>query len=402
MSALDDYYRNVRNLEYMPRSRYLLNPPTLDELEEEDAVVDTPPVNAIAPIQNIGGGGGGGITSLPPNQLMGNFTSAVQNRQQSLENPSLFAQKLYDFGFPQQRSVDQMMRDATAFNMARMPGDTRGMPIFSNMGPDERIAAIQEYMADETSVGNYPAEDPRDVRFQYGIPTLSSILSKVVPSSYYDKMTVPEQIYTQTKMGYKGPTIFGENTTGGNKDIFGRNVVSGFGNYVEKQKKDIAKLDNYFGSDLFDKRYGKDTVLEFDEETGQFMFKGPKAAAANRMNKLNLIRYNYDKKGINEFEQIKEETGYNEVEEAQKNLIKRKEATRRDILDDKNFTTTGGITTSRAGAENTYTGGYGGGADMGSAKPGGSTSPGTSDQGYTDSGQYAGLKKGGLAKILGF
>ncbi len=59
MSALDDYYRNVRNLEYMPRSRYLLNPPTLDELEEEDAVVDTPPVNAIAPIQNIGGGGGG-------------------------------------------------------------------------------------------------------------------------------------------------------------------------------------------------------------------------------------------------------------------------------------------------------------------------------------------------------
>ena len=390
MSALDEYYRNVRNLEYMPRSKYLLNPPTLDELEEEDTVVDTPPVNPIAPIQNIGGGGGGGITSLPPNQLLGNFTSAVQDRQQSLENPSLFAQKLYDLGFPQQRSVDQMMRDATAYNMAQLGPDFKQIGITSNMSKPEIDAAMAAYAADETSIGNYPAEDPRDVRFQYGIPTLSSILSKVVPSSYYDKMTVPEQIYTQSKMGYRGPTIFGENTTGGNKDIFGRNVVSGFGNYVEKQKKDIAKLDNYFGSELFDKRYGKDTVLEFDEETGQFMFKGPKAAAANRMNKLNLIRYNYDKKGIDEFEQIKDETGFTDIERADK---KRTEQLQKQLdegtygkgdppdRDRKDVTTESAAKTSKVG---------GGGYTKSDAK--------REDR---RSSQY-GFKKGGLAEILGF
>ena len=394
MSPLDQYYRNVRNLDYMPRSKYMLNPPTVEDLEKEDeGDVENLIVNPIVPTKNIGGGG---ITSLPTNQLMTDFGAAVQKRQQNLENPSFIAQKMYDFGFPQQRSVDQMMRDATAFNMAKMGGDTRGMPIFKDMDPVERLATINEYMADETSVGNYPAEDPRDVRFQYGIPNLSSILSRVLPNSYYDKMTVPDQIYTQTKMGYRGPTIFGANDSNLQKDIFGRNIVSGFGNYVEKQKKDIARLDDYFKSDLFAERYGKGTKLEFDEETGQFLFKGPGADAANRMNKLNLIRYNYDKKGLNEFEQIKEDTGYNEVEDARRNLIIRKEGTRRDVLDDRGFKTSGGITTSRAGSENTATGGFGGGADMGPT-----TSPGTSDQGFTDSGDFAGLKEGGLARILG-
>ena len=303
---------------------------------------------------------------------------------------------LYNFGLPQQRSVDQMKRDATAFNMAKLAGDTRQMPIFQDMNPDERIAAIKEYMADETSVGNYPAEDPRDVRFQFGIPTLTNILNRIMPSSYYDKMTVPEQIYTQTKMGYTGPTIFGENTTGGNKDIFGRNVVSGFGNYIEKQKKDIEKLNKYFDSELFDKRYGEETVLEFDENLGQYVFKGPGAKEATRRNRLNLLRYNYDQKGIKEFEQIKEDTGYNEVAEANINRIKQKERARRETLDDRGFTTSGGIKTSRAGSENTATGGYGWGADMGGGA--GST---TNEQGYTSGGAFSGLKEGGLARILG-
>ena len=392
--AIDDSFYTDQGLDFMPRIKYLLNPPT-EEDKEDNNEVENLIVNAGIPTKNIIGGGG--ISSVSPaTTLLEDFSRATTNRQNKLTNPDGLASMLYNFGLPQQRSVDQMKRDATAFNMAKLAGDTRQMPIFQNMNPDERIAAIKEYMADETSVGNYPAEDPRDVRFQFGIPTLTNILNRILPSSYYDKMTVPEQIYTQTKMGYTGPTIFGENTTGGNKDIFGRNVISGFGNYAEKQKKDIAKLDKYFGSELFDKRYGKDTVLEFDEETGQFKFKGPMADAANRMNKLNLIRYNYDKKGLKELEQIKEDTGYNEVAEANINRIKQKERSRRETLDDRGFKTSSGITTSRAGSENTATGGYGGGADMGGGA--GST---TNEQGYTSGGAFSGLKEGGLARILG-
>ena len=378
MSAIDDYYRNVRNLEYMPRSKYLLNPPTVEELEEEDRVVDTPPVNPIVPTKNIGDGG---ISSLPTNQLMADFGTAVQKRQQNLENPSFIAQKMYDFGFPQQRSVDQMMRDATAYNMAEL-ANLNKIPEFT-LGDEE-----------ETEVGNYPVEDPRDVRFQFGIPNLSSILSKVIPNSYYDKMTVPEQIYTQSKMGYRGPTIFGANDSNLQKDIFGRNIVSGFGNYVEKQKSDIAKLDNYFGSEKFKDKYG-DVELEVDEE-GNYYFSGVPANLRgtrldpNYMNKLNLQRYTYDKRGINEFEQIKEDTGYKDIERADR---KRTEEIQRQLdegtygRDDPPDRPTGSVTKESA-AKTSKVGG-GGYTQSDSARE--------SRRG----GQY-GFKKGGLAEILGF
>ena len=392
MSPLDQYYRNVRNLEYMPRSKYMLNPPTVDDLEKEDeGDVENLIVNPVVPTKNIGGGG---ISSLPTNQLMADFGTAVQKRQQNLENPSFIAQKMYDMGFPQQRSVDQMMRDATAYNMAELGPTFKQIGITPEMSKAEQDEAMRLYAADETSIGNYPAEDPRDVRFQFGIPNLSSILSRIIPNSYYDKMTVPEQIYTQSKMGYRGPTIFGANDSGLQKDIFGRNIVSGFGNYVEKQKSDIAKLDNYFGSEKFKDKYG-DVELEVDEE-GNYYFSGVPANLRgtrfdpNYMNKLNLQRYSYDKKGLGEFEDIKDQTGFTDIERADR---KRTKEIQRQLdqgtygRDDPPDRPTGSVTKESA-AKTSKVGG-GGYTQSDSARE--------SRRG----GQY-GFKKGGLAEILGF
>jgi len=70
-----------------------------------------------------------------------------------------------------------------------------------------------------------------------------------------------------------------------------------------------------------------------------------------------------------------------------------KEKRRREIINQGGGgrQTTTGITTSRAGSEGTATGGFGGGADMGSA----ASSPGTSDQGFTSGGAFSGLRYGG-------
>ena len=70
-----------------------------------------------------------------------------------------------------------------------------------------------------------------------------------------------------------------------------------------------------------------------------------------------------------------------------------KEKRRREIINQGggDGRTTTGITTSRAGSEGTATGGFGGGADMGSA----ASSPGTSDQGFTSGGAFSGLRYGG-------
>ena len=337
MTTLTDEQIRAAGILYLPKQQYLADPFLLPEEDQEDGGGGGGGVNLTRPT-NVGSGG---ISTLPAGQLMVDFEDAISSRQKRLTDPSPFAQKLYDFGLPKQRSVDQMMRDATAFNMAQLGPDFSQIGITSNMTGPEIRQAMAEYAADETSIGNYPVEDPRDVRFQFGIPTLGRILSAALPSSYYDKMTVPEQIYTQTKMGYTGPTVFGENTTGGNKDIFGRNVVSGFGNYVEKQKKDIAKLDKYFGSELFDKRYGE-------------------------------WEYYYDKKGLKEFEDIKDQTGFTEVEEARK----------------KEIATTPGRETGSGGREVATDAGAVAGAQQDISN-------------YQSFGEVP-LKKGGLAGVLGY
>ena len=248
------------------------------------------------PYTNAFTNAGGGAGSYAPRDLLPGFDSAINARQNRLQNPNKFSEFLAKFGIGGQRSVDQMMRDSTAYNM-------------NELGPSYVTDS-----ADETSIGNYPVANPLGVRKNmFGV---SGILSRILPSAYHDKFTMPEQIYTQSKMGYTGPTVFGENNSGLQKDIFGRNTISASGNYAEKQAKDIQKLDDLFASDTFTNKYGN-LSLEEDEE-GNWGFTGgtkEQIDRANRMHKLNLIRYNFDKKGLKELEDIKDQTGFTDIME---------------------------------------------------------------------------------------
>ena len=398
MSTLTDQQIRDAGILYLPRQRYLANPFVLPEEGEDDNINN----ESISSFENITARNPGGINTLPQSQLMGGFEEALAARQKRLTSPNPFAQKIYDLGFPKQRSVDQMIRDATASNMAQLGPDFSQIGITSNMTGPEIKQAMAEYAADETSIGNYPVDDPRDVR--PNIPLgISGILSRVLPSSYYDRMTVPEQIYTQSKMGYTGPTVFGENTTGGSKDIFGRNVISAFGNYAEKQKADIEKLDNYFGSEKFDKKYGQGTTLEFNEETGQFEFVGPNAARANRMNRMNLFRYNYDKRSLKDLDKIKDDTGFTDIMEAENRGITDYGITAG--VPDKDYSAVGNLDRAiekareRSDAQDSGpdkgTGGYSGASteDYGG---------GEKDGGFIDGTNRRKLNIGGLAGMLGY
>jgi len=312
--ATDQEIRDA-GFKYIPQQKYLLNPFTLPTTDDGSDDGSSGGGSGVVGGSVVGGGdqGGGGNTY---DNLMTNFGSTIDARQSRLENPSKISKFLERFGLSGQRSVDQMMRDSTAYNMNKLGPDFSQIGITSDMTGPEIQKAMAEYAADETSIGNYPVGDPRDVRKNmFG---LGGILSQIVPSSYYDKFTVPEQIYTQSKMGYTGPTVFGENNSGLQKDIFGRNVVSGFGNYAEKQAKDIQKLNDLYTSENFTNKYGN-LKLEEDDE-GIFGFTGGTKAQRDRaakMHKLNLIRYNYDKKGLRELEDIKNQTGDTDVMAAQ-------------------------------------------------------------------------------------
>ena len=196
------------------------------------------------------GGGGGGIPVAigsgagQGSGLIGDFMTATQERQNRLTNPNKVQSFINQFTGGGQRDIGEMIRTGQV-----------------------------------------------DTRASAGLPLgIGAGIAKMLPDNYYN-MSLGDQVFTQSQMGYTGPTVFGENTTGGAKDPFGLNVRSGFGNYAEAVGKDFASLRESLTGRLSDK-YG----VEFDEETG--MFVGANAAQANKMTKMMRTKFNFRKKQL--------------------------------------------------------------------------------------------------------
>ena len=77
-----------------------------------------------------------------------------------------------------------------------------------------------------------------DKRLTSGIPLgIGSMIGRALPDKYYD-MSLADQITTQAYMGFTDP-----NTGMANKDPFGLNVRSAFGNYAEKAAEIVETLE---------------------------------------------------------------------------------------------------------------------------------------------------------------
>ena len=135
-----------------------------------------------------------GKTSFTGTGLIGDFMAANEARNRKLVKPGKIAQFAYNAGLPKQRSVQEMIESGQI---------------------DQRKLA--------------------------GIPTVGNIMATVLPDKYFD-MSLEDQVFTQSQMGYDGPTVFGENTIG-NKDPFGINVRSAFGNYADYVTNRVAELE---------------------------------------------------------------------------------------------------------------------------------------------------------------
>ena len=91
-----------------------------------------------------------------------------------------------------------------------------------------------------------------DKRLTSGIPLgIGSMIGRALPDKYYD-MSLADQITTQTYMGFTDP-----NTGMANKDPFGLNVRSAFGNYAEKAAEIVDTLE--------DKLSRKGTLSKYDQ-----------------------------------------------------------------------------------------------------------------------------------------
>ena len=139
-------------------------------------------------------GGRDRLPTIPTSQRVANFNQAIDTRQNRLNNPGAIASFFYEKGVPRQASVNEML--------------SRGM-----------LGA-------------------KDTRLTSGIPFgISGMIATALPDKYYD-MTLGDQILTQSYMGYTDP-----NTNMANKDPFGLNVRSAFGNYSKKAQEIVDTLN---------------------------------------------------------------------------------------------------------------------------------------------------------------
>lgn len=183
--------------------------------------------------------------SSEPIDLANNFLAATQQRRENLNNPNkiqeLINSGITKIGMDPRRSIDEMIKSGQV---------------------DEK---------------NF-----------LGIPSLTGILTQMLPDKYYD-MSLEDQVFTQANMGYRGPTVFGKNT--GNQDIFGIGIRSGLGNYREAVKESFDNLDDQL-SDRIAKKYG----ATFNPITREF--EGPGAEEANRMTKMMRFKYGVQEKQL--------------------------------------------------------------------------------------------------------
>ena len=216
---LSQYDQSIydQGYKYIPQSKYLLNPfqvPAGSENEVPTGIATTYQAQA-------GGGGGGmgytgGITDLTTG-----FQNTVDARTKRLEdaynNPST----------------------AKAFGMNMFKQDVNPADAGFYVAEDMRIPQQR------TMLGKmFQPQSPQEIMEEgykpmTNIGILSSILGK---ADKFGTLPRADQAFITSQMGYTGPTVFGENTTGLSQDPFGLNTRSAFGNYAERVGKEVDKL----------------------------------------------------------------------------------------------------------------------------------------------------------------
>jgi hypothetical protein len=288
----------------------------------------TPPpsggvTNIIGQDLNQGGGGGGGIPMVGSDGRIADFNEAITVRQNRLNNPGKIAQFAYDKGLPKQASYNEML--------------SRGM-----------LGA-------------------KDTRATSGIPFgISGMIASMLPDNYYDKMTLGDQILTQSYMGYTDPE-----TGMANKDPFGINVRSGFGNYSEYADKTVDKLNEALVASA------KKKGLSFDPVTGKVTGEQSAIDAWNELTKNLQTRRGYYTNVTNKKKNIVADLAL--IQKAKEEEAKKADAkAKKDLASLTTQGGGGGIASS--GMTGAQAAGMGGGSRQ--ATSAGSTSSGRTDGGW--------------------
>mgnify|MGYP003110258570 CR=1 FL=1 len=186
-----------------------------------------------------------------------------------------------------------------------------------------------------------------------GLPSLAGILASALPNSF-DNMTRGEQAFTYSQMGYTDPT-----TNMGNKDAYGYNVVSAFGNYADLVDKRAKIAEDFFKKRGYYRPIDQYYLNQKRKKTDMISDMG----LVNKALEQEDIVSQKIKEQFREKQRIEAEIARKEKEAAE--AARLAELSRRQTIADAQkattgFTTSGGAGNYRSDRDHSGAGGYGG------------------------------------------
>ena len=368
---------------YIPQSQYLLNPFQVPAGNENEVPSGLPAI--YQPGGSMGGGGGGALQAGSPMTDYNNFykyTSDKYFNNQATPNVDDLSQSKVDktfMGMP-----GYIKQELTGPDMGEYIGTGTDIPLEQTMAG--RV---------QNTLGNVTGGIQDLMGKVGGLGPVSFLMNKM---DRFGSISPTDQEIIKMKMGYTGPTVFGSNDSGLSKDPFGLNTRSAFGNYAERVGVEYDKLGDMLGGKMSEK-YG----VEFDPETGTFV--GKNAAYANKMNKMNLAKYNFYKQ-----QTLRRDLDRKTAEANARREAERKAAADKDIVnkigvtaDDVASTTTqgggGGIASSAYSGGGADAASMGGGSQQAKSSGGAKTNRSDGGWGWADGGRVY-YMDGGLADML--
>ncbi len=355
----------------------------------------------------INSGGGGG--ALQAGDINFNDFNRLTTENYMRKQPTPFVDATYD-----QKIQDKFF----------------GMPTWEQgvTGADagEYLAAGQDIPLDMTYAGKMKEgwqNTKEGIAAMMGkIPSISNFLNKFGVQNF-ESLPPLDQAFIKQSSGYRGPTVFGENTSGLNVDPFGLNVESLTGNYAEAVRDDVDKLGGHLTQSAekrgltFDPVQGalvdaEGNVIEEDDYNAAML-------DFMDMNKMNLTRFDFRTQQIEK--QKQNEIIHQKNEEKRKadlarvqNKVNQEEAMINELASEKDVKDSGGnviASTVNPNVDSTYSGGtHNPHTDTGwsgSSQKSSSTKGSSYDRGdhgghghhWADGGRV-GLRYGGLLSIL--
>jgi hypothetical protein len=276
--------QNIYNqgFSFIPQERFrggAFNFPTSATTTGTATGINTVPINM--------GGGGGSSGNLSINELLKNYT--LDTRDQYFgSQPTPLVDDLY------QSKLDKTFMGFPSYRQQELTGADLGEYIGSDTDiPLEQTTAGKI----QSGLGNIKDKASGIMSNIKGFGPISMVLGAM---DRFSSLSPADQEFIKQNMGYTGPTVFGENTTGLSKDPFGLNTRSAFGNYAERVGKEANKLGSLL-TETQTEKYGKGTSgISFNASTGMFEAIDPDdplavdaALRATQMNKMNIAKYNF-------------------------------------------------------------------------------------------------------------